>query len=122
MLGNFNESITYRLDTILSNKDGPNILLSLLEKTGAPLDYIQTLNMPSILSYAWQIHNNPLNFSPKLISFEVEVIIKVPVDNVDDEVNELNGNDDDDGDGDDEDTLNFKPATCFPVQALRRYK
>ncbi|KAG8493879.1 hypothetical protein CXB51_011324 [Gossypium anomalum] len=90
-------------------RDGPNILLSLLEKTGAPLDYIQTLTVPSILSYAWQIHNNPLNFA-------LEVIIKVPVDNVDDEVNESNGNDDD-GDGDDEDTLNFKPATCFSVQS-----
>ncbi|KAH1065234.1 hypothetical protein J1N35_030221 [Gossypium stocksii] len=129
MLGSFNESATYYRDTILSDKDSPNILLSLLERTTAPPDYIWTLTVPSILSYAWQIHSNPLNFARKLISFEVEVIIKVPVDNVDDEANddddeadEPNGDDDDDGDGDDEDTLNFKPATCLSVQALRSYK
>ncbi|KAG4200790.1 hypothetical protein ERO13_A05G235850v2 [Gossypium hirsutum] len=118
MLGSFNESVTYCRDTILSNKDGPNILLSLLERTGAPLDYIRTLIVPGILSYARQIHSNPLNFARKLISFKVEVIIKVPVDDVDDEadddddeVDELN--DDYDDDGDDEDMLNFKPATCL---------
>ncbi|KAK8354912.1 hypothetical protein V6Z11_A05G250800 [Gossypium hirsutum] len=127
MLGSFNESVTYCRDTILSNKDGPNILLSLLERTGAPLDYIRTLIVPGILSYARQIHSNPLNFARKLISFKVEVIIKVPVDDVDDEadddddeVDELN--DDYDDDGDDEDMLNFKPATCLSVQALRSYK
>ncbi|PPR83432.1 hypothetical protein GOBAR_AA37282 [Gossypium barbadense] len=76
MLGSFNESVTYCRDTILSNKDGPNILLSLLERTGAPLDYIRTLIVPGILSYARQIHSNPLNFARKLISFKVEVIIK----------------------------------------------
>ncbi|PPR90910.1 hypothetical protein GOBAR_AA29781 [Gossypium barbadense] len=75
-LGSLNESVIYRRDTILSDKDGPNILLSLLERTGAPLDYIRTLIVPGILSYAWQIHSNPLNFARKLISFEVEVIIK----------------------------------------------
>ncbi|KAK5832221.1 hypothetical protein PVK06_016021 [Gossypium arboreum] len=64
MLGSFNESVTYCRDTILSNKDGPNILLSLLERTGAPLDYIRTLIVPGILSYARQIHSNPLNFAP----------------------------------------------------------
>ncbi|XP_052883462.1 uncharacterized protein LOC108451040 [Gossypium arboreum] len=69
---------------------------------------------------------------------DVEVIIKVPVDNVDDEadddeVDESNDDDDDDDevdepnddyddDGDDEDMLNFKPATCLSVQALRSYK
>ncbi|MBA0746043.1 hypothetical protein Gogos_008591, partial [Gossypium gossypioides] len=122
MLGSFNESVTYCRDTILSDKDGPNILLSLLERTGAPLGYIRTFIVPGILSYARQLHSNPLNFARKLISFEVEVIIKVLVDNFDDEADEPNGNDDDDGDGDDEDTLNFKPATCLSVQALRRYK
>ncbi|KAK5832215.1 hypothetical protein PVK06_016015 [Gossypium arboreum] len=121
-LGNLNESVIYRQDTILSDKDDPNILLSLLERTGAPLDYIRTLIVPGILSYAWQIHSNPLNFARKLISFEVEVIIKVPIDDDDDEVDEPNDNEDDDGDGDGEDTLNFKPATCLSVQALRRYK
>ncbi|PPR90909.1 hypothetical protein GOBAR_AA29780 [Gossypium barbadense] len=45
---------------------------------GAPLDYIRTLIVPSILSYARQIYSNPLNSTHKLISFEVEVIIKVP--------------------------------------------
>ncbi|XP_012442754.1 uncharacterized protein LOC105767727 [Gossypium raimondii] len=120
MLGSFNESVTYCRDTILSDKDGPNILLSLLERTGAPLGYIRTFIIPGILSYARQLHSNPLNFARKLISFEVEVIIKVSVDNFDDEADEPNGNDD--GDGDDEDTLNFKPATCLSVQALRRYK
>nr|KJB59286.1 hypothetical protein B456_009G247300 [Gossypium raimondii] len=120
MLGSFNESVTYCRDTILSDKDGPNILLSLLERTGAPLGYIRTFIIPGILSYARQLHSNPLNFARKLISFEVEVIIKVSVDNFDDEADEPNGNDDDDGD--DEDTLNFKPATCLSVQALRRYK
>ncbi|TYH18211.1 hypothetical protein ES288_A05G251600v1 [Gossypium darwinii] len=121
-LGSLNESVIYRRDTILSDKDGPNILLSLLERTGAPLDYIRTLIVPGILSYAWQIHSNPLNFARKLISFEVEVIIKVPIDDDDDEVDEPNDNEDDDGDGDGEDTLNFKPVTCLSVQALRRYK
>ncbi|KAK8298386.1 hypothetical protein V6Z12_D05G251400 [Gossypium hirsutum] len=122
MLGSFNESVTYCRDTILSDKDGPNILLSLLERTGAPLGYIRTFIIPGILSYARQLHSNPLNFARKLISFEVEVFIKVLVDNFDDEADEPNGNDNDDGDGDDEDTLNFKPATCLSVQALRRYK
>ncbi|MBA0746044.1 hypothetical protein Gogos_008592 [Gossypium gossypioides] len=123
-LGSFNKSVTYRRDTILSGKDGPNILLSLLERIGAPLDYIRTLIVPSILSYAWQIHSNPINSTRKLISFDVEVIIKVPVDNVDDEadddddeVDEPNDDDDDDGDA-----LNFKPATYLSVQILRRYK
>ncbi|XP_040948610.1 protein transport protein Sec24-like At4g32640 [Gossypium hirsutum] len=123
-LGSFNKSVTYRRDTILSGKDGPNILLSLLERMGAPLDYIRTLIVPSILSYARQIHSNPINSTRKLISFDVEVIIKVPVnvddeadDDDDDEVNEPNDDDDDDGDA-----LNFKPATYFSVQTLRRYK
>ncbi|KAK8298396.1 hypothetical protein V6Z11_D05G251200 [Gossypium hirsutum] len=120
-LGSFNKSVTYRRDTILSGKDGPNILLSLLERMGAPLDYIRTLIVPSILSYARQIHSNPINSTRKLISFDVEVIIKVPVnvddeadDDDDDEVNEPNDDDDDDGDA-----LNFKPATYFSVQTLR---
>ncbi|KAB2030658.1 hypothetical protein ES319_D05G248400v1 [Gossypium barbadense] len=126
-LGSFNKSVTYRRDTILSGKDSPNILLSLLERMGAPLDYIRTLIVPSILSYARQIHSNPINSTRKLISFDVEVIIKVPVnvddeaddddDDDDDEVNEPNDDDDDDGDA-----LNFKPATYFSVQTLRRYK
>ncbi|MBA0720931.1 hypothetical protein Golax_008526 [Gossypium laxum] len=123
-LGSFNKSVTYRRDTILSGKDGPNILLSLLERMGAPLDYIRTLIVPSILSYARQIHSNPINSTRKLISFDVEIIIKVPVDNVDDEadddddeVDEPNDDNDDDGDA-----LNFKPATYFSVQTLRRYK
>ncbi|MBA0691941.1 hypothetical protein Goari_009542 [Gossypium aridum] len=112
MLGSFNKSVTYRRDTILSGKDGPNILLSLLERMGAPLDYIRTLIVPSILSYARQIHT--INSTSKLISFDGEVIIKVPVDNVDDEVDDDDDdevdepNDDDDDDGD---ALNFKPAT-----------
>ncbi|XP_012441862.2 protein transport protein Sec24-like At4g32640 [Gossypium raimondii] len=86
---------------------------------GAPLDYIRTLIVPSILSYARQIHSNPINSTRKLISFDVEVIIKVPVniDDDDDEVDEPNDDDDDDGDA-----LDFKPATYFSVQTLRRYK
>ncbi|MBA0866709.1 hypothetical protein Goshw_023625, partial [Gossypium schwendimanii] len=127
-LGSFNKSVTYRRDTILSGKDGPNILLSLLERMGAPLDYIRTLIVPSILSYARQIHSNPINSTRKLISFDVEVIIKVPVDNVDDEADDDDDDDDevdepnDDDDDDDGDALNFKPATYFSVQTLRRSK
>ncbi|XWS23731.1 hypothetical protein CRYUN_Cryun28dG0040400 [Craigia yunnanensis] len=110
ILETFHQSVIYPRDMFLSEEYGPNIVLSMFANTGASPEFLQTVIIPDILSFAWEIDSDPVNLGRKTIKFLVEVLVQAT---------------DDEGDqviDDSLSTLNFKPASRSSIQSLKRVK
>ncbi|KAK6246218.1 hypothetical protein SCA6_009308 [Theobroma cacao] len=102
------QSVMCPSDMLLSEEHGPDILLSILSpNTAIPLETLQTVIVPGVLSFARQVEADPVNLGRKIIKFGVEIFLPEPDDEViDDSLS----------------TLNFKPASRSSIQALKRMK
>ncbi|XP_017980977.1 PREDICTED: uncharacterized protein LOC18592345 [Theobroma cacao] len=102
------QSVMCPSDMLLSEEHGPDILLSILSPNSAiPLETLQTVIVPGVLSFARQVEADPVNLGRKIIKFGVEIFLPEPDDEViDDSLS----------------TLNFKPASRSSIQALKRMK
>ncbi|XWS15137.1 hypothetical protein CRYUN_Cryun35bG0068300 [Craigia yunnanensis] len=109
-LERFHQSVIYPRDMFLSEEYGPNMVLSMFSNMGASPEFLQTVIIPDILSFAWEIDSDPVNFGRKTIKLLVEVQVQATVDEVDQLIEDSLG------------TLNFKPASRSSIQSLKRVK
>ncbi|XP_022764197.1 E3 ubiquitin-protein ligase RING1-like [Durio zibethinus] len=78
---------------------------------GAPPEFLQSVIIPNILSFAWEVDRDPINLGRKIKKLVVElVIVQAAVDEIDEVIDESLT------------TLNFKPASKSSIQALKRVK
>ncbi|XWS74577.1 hypothetical protein CRYUN_Cryun01aG0010400 [Craigia yunnanensis] len=106
----YHRSVIYPRHMLLSEEYGPNVVLSLFANMGASPDFLQTVIIPDILSFAWEIDGDPVNLGRKIKKLLVEVVVQDDDDEVDQMIDDsLN-------------TLNFKPASTSSIQALKRVK
>ncbi|XVE55331.1 hypothetical protein DITRI_Ditri03aG0150100 [Diplodiscus trichospermus] len=110
-LDTFHRSLVYPRDIFLSEEYGPNILLFMFSNTGASPEFLQTVVIPDILSFAWEIDGDPVNLGRKTIKLLVEVLVQATVDEVDHRAID-----------DSLSTLNFKSASRSSIQSLKRVK
>ncbi|XP_022765907.1 uncharacterized protein LOC111310766 [Durio zibethinus] len=113
-LETFNQSLMYRRGMLLSEEYGPNMVLSMFAITGASLQFIQTVIVPDILSFAQEIDSDPLTddeIDQELTDDEVDQLL------TDDEFDQMVTDDEVD-----QELIDDEPASNSSIQALKRFK
>ncbi|MBA0835822.1 hypothetical protein Goarm_008078, partial [Gossypium armourianum] len=116
----FNETLIFDRDIFLSEQHHRDIILCMVPNSGASPEFIEFAIFSSILRFARDANNNPMNLGLKVIN--MKVVVKVALD--------VNMIEDDDIDYDDElineslmnAMINFTPASRSSVEGLERVK
>ncbi|KAG4115995.1 hypothetical protein ERO13_D12G142200v2 [Gossypium hirsutum] len=101
-----NRSILCRRDLFFSEQNGRNILIAMVADFGASQDFIDTVLVPDVMSFAWDTHSMPMNLGRQVIKLRVELVIEVrPNDEIEESLTS---------------SVNFKPASKSSIEALKR--
>ncbi|XVE55334.1 hypothetical protein DITRI_Ditri03aG0150400 [Diplodiscus trichospermus] len=109
-LETFHRSVICARDSFLCREHGPIIIHSMFAETGLPLEFLESIIVPDILSFALQIDSDSINVGRKIIKLLFELQVEETVDEVDQAIDESLS------------TLNFKPASSSSIQSLKRIK
>ncbi|GMI99683.1 hypothetical protein HRI_003637600 [Hibiscus trionum] len=109
-LETYNRSVAVRRDMFLSEENVRDIVHSIVADWGSTPEFVDTVIVPDMLSYALYANGLPVNLGRQVIKWRIEILIETcPDDEIDELIDESLTS-----------SVKFKPASKSSIEALKR--